>query len=93
MHVVGGSVAEIYTLRNNKWIWYVPEPTVGDYFTVIRQEVGNDTVKLTYKVGDEAADRFYLYSFVFHQDNAARSDVRIHEIDIESYRKLQFKGD
>jgi hypothetical protein len=93
VHIAGGSVADIYTLRNNKWIWYGPEPTVGDHCTVIRQDVGNDTVKLTYKVGDKAAGRFYLYSFVFHPDTAARSDVRIHEIDIETYRKLQFKGE
>jgi hypothetical protein len=92
VHVAGGSLADIYTLRNNKWINYTPEPTVGDHYAVIGQHVGNHTVALIYKVGDKAAGRFYVYSFVFHPDTAARSDVRIHEIDIETYRKLQFKG-
>jgi hypothetical protein len=93
VYVAGGSEAEIYHLRNNKWVAYEPEPTIGDHFTVIRQAMGDHSVDLTYKVGEKNTGKFYIYTFVFDPETVARSNEKVKEIDLDKYRSLELGRD
>jgi len=88
VHVSGGSEAAIYHLHNDKWFFYLPEPTLGSHFAIIGQEFKNKGIELSYKVHDKHLEKFYINTFIFNPENATRTEEDIKEIDSETYAKL-----
>ena len=85
----GGSVAVVYHFKGNTWTSYTVDPIMGDRYTVIEEAAERSVIKFTYKVHEEATDRFWIYSFVFNPETATRSRESRQTVDFSTYQKLK----
>jgi hypothetical protein len=99
-HLAGGSQAALIHFDGDKWSRFEVDPTGSPppyhHYAVIRQEIGWDKVKFTYKITDEQGNgmviKFYLCSF--DVDPRARSITNMHtrEISSDVYWTLRYRS-
>ena len=93
-HIAHGSEAGVYHFDGKKWDVYEACPRTSDYYEVVGEMVGKDTVKFSYviikRTPGNLRDRYYIYTFVFHPDTNERVDEKTKEIDEDAYSRLQF---
>lgn len=93
-HIAKGSITQIIHFSNNKWSSFLVEPpdNIGHY-SVLKQEIGMNTVNLTYKATKEKDNGsiigFYTCKFDIDPATGAVTHVVTHDIDESTYASLK----
>jgi hypothetical protein len=96
-HLAGGSQAVLNHFDGTKWNRFEVDPTNPPppyhHYSVIRQQIGPNNVRLTYKLTDEKGNgvvsKFYLCSFDVDPETGSISNMHQHEISSSDYARLR----
>jgi|GEM_PF-4775395 len=98
-HLSGGSQMTLIHFDGHKWGKPIEiDPPGGErgHYDVIREEVGKDSIRVTYKVTREKPNGMvigaYISSFAVDPKTGQRSRVIQHDIGVDMYRRLKYEG-
>jgi hypothetical protein len=97
-HLAGGSQAVLIHFDGHKWSRFEVDPTHAPppyhHYAVIKQGIGRNAVKLTYKVTDEKGNgivtKFYVCSFNVDPQSRSITNVQTREIGGDEYSALDY---